>query len=353
MTCHNHDYSGGFSSAKRFFRSVLRVGIASFLFLTCSTALAQFTSAQERFAEYEQATTEIQERLAQNDREGAEKSQDKARMALLSCRRLYEAAAIEETEDVEARLGYGQVLRLLEDHDLAAAFFLRSLDIAPESAPLWKRYGEAALVGPEPAKAVEALRKSLSLKGLSEKEAAQVHAQLGFVYLEQRVMNAARASFLEASRLDGDLLRPKVGMAMLKIWEGDVKVASADLDQLGAAVLPMDAEIRRQVRSLLSDFDRRHSFKDVAENHAAYGKLLYWAARPADAVFALNRALTLAPNSVEHLNFIARIHLQVGNGPAAQRALERSLTIEPAQEKIQGMLEQLKRQRQEATTPKP
>ena len=288
--------------------------------------------------------------------------------------RNYRLEAVRILEDTgvnyrEADSTFETLLDTLESlgyHDLAAEHLDTAVQHQQENIGLWLRLGQNRYaMGPAGHDAAfTALMKADSLRSdenlvLSNALQSDIDYALARLYYDKGLYNFALERVEAALVLDEAHLASQVLMSALEARDGKILEASNRLEVLGRALQPLDAQTRILLRESLAHFDQtRGAFPDTAEHHFAYSRLLYRAARIHEAVLALQRCTVLRPDDIETWNFLAAIHLQLGNYPAARHAYEQSLEIQADQPAIQSSYEQLKAfleemeaQQQNAETP--
>ncbi len=242
------------------------------------------------------------------------------------------------------------VLESLGYHDLAAEHLDKAVLHQQENAELWLRLGQNRnAMGPAGHdQAFTALMKADALRpdeNPVHTKALQpsIDYELARLYYEKGLYSFARERVEAALTLDDSHLASHVLLSALDARDGRILEASNRLEVLGRALQPLDAQTRILLRESLAHFDQaRGAFPDTAEHHFAYSRLLYRAARIHEAVLALQRCTVLRPDDIETWNFLAAIHLQLGNYPAARYAYEQSLAINADQPSIQSSYESLK-----------
>ena len=300
--------------------------------------VAKFNAEQEKIAaDFAQGIQSAEQQAAYEARQAASMAQ------LREAKRLFEQAGLPKVEDVDLLREYVVVLRTLGDDDLAAEALAVAVDLAPEEGALWIERGEClAAMGPaHAAAAIAALRKGLDTNPEAPSK-ARAWFQLGRIYADAALDDFARAAYQKVLEFQPEAVRTQIGLAGLDARAGDVASAEGRLDALGRKAAPYDAETRVMLRAALADFDRtRRFFADTAENHGAYGKLLYRAGRLNEAAVATERAVKLAPQDWETLNFLGAIHMQLGSAAGARSAYERSLAVNPMQPDVRRSLESI------------
>ena len=243
---------------------------------------------------------------AQNAAEAVKQHGKQAHDLLQEAIKLYEEAGVARASDAAVVEDYANLLAANGDFDLAADALKRMAAREPGNAGLWAKLGEnLGKVGPQGhAAACEAFRKSLELDRNSP-GAARAYFALGELQWRQGLYELAQENVEAGLTLAPDDVRGHIAQSALKARSGRVLESSKELDAVGKAAQPYDAETRALLRQALADFDAaRRSFEDTAENHAAYARLLYRAARVPEAILAAQRATRLNPKDFETLNFM-------------------------------------------------
>lgn len=259
-------------------------------------------------------------------------------------RNAFEGAGAASSRDPEILRAHAKALRVLGDYDLAAEVLQQALRYVPEDAALWTQLGsDLAESGPLVRKdAFKALQKALALDSQSP-AAAQTHYALGDLYYRKGLFEFAQEHQEAAVQRDPAHVRARIALAALRIRAGEILEGSRELDALGRSAQPYDIETRILLREALAAFDAaRRWFPDTAENHTAYARVLYRAARFPDAILAARRATTINPGDYETWNFVAAIQSQLGNIPQAREAYVNSLEVNPDQPQVRAVLEQMK-----------
>jgi Flp pilus assembly protein TadD len=246
------------------------------------------------------------------------------------------------TQDAGALLEFA---RRCEDEgafDLAAEALVQAVALRPEELALRVRLAENRYRMGAAGKSDAFDEAGLVLA--EESASAELKARAGMVraliQLEQGLWGPAGEGFQEVLAAQPDHTRAAIGLAAVETARGDIGAASARLDGLGAAAQPFDAETRYLLRVALQSFQsERRTFADAADNHAAYGKLLYRAGRLPEAVLALRRAATQRGNDTATWNLVAAIGAQLGDAAATRAACEASLAINPEQPEIAKLLD--------------
>ncbi len=303
----------------------------------------------EAFKHFQDTVAKQTAAMAQQDMTAYETLDIEATSALRKAESAY-ADAFRSTGDEDSALGYIAVLREKGDDDLGAEVARQALDQGLDSAALWRSYGSCLLVSgaADRQAGIDALYTSLD-RDKESPGAVATWNELGSYYLDTGMAEAASKAFTEALALDATDTRARLGALVVAVYDGDVAKAGTILSEVGRAAQPYDTQLRAQLRIALDDFDGyRKSFSDTAENHYAYARLLYSAARLPQAILAVSRATTLAPNDTAIWNFLGALQLQLGDYPSAQKSYESSLRANSEQSDIQQTVEKLKEAQQEA-----
>ncbi len=320
------------------------------LLAALSPAMAQpAVSGGEALKRYEAAIAQQQEALANRDSATYAQQERNAADALSDAALAFETQYA-DTPDVANAMGYITAVRLRGDHDLAAAFAKKALDDGLDHAALWRERGTGLLnMGTKyEEEGINALYNALERDDQSA-EAVTTWNELGSYYIDSGMPRAAHQAFEAALAIESGNVRAQLGQLVVDVFRGNIPEAGTRLSALGKEAQPYDILLRRQLRLALVDFDEhRRSFSDTAENHDAYARLLYAAARLPQAVLAAQRAARLAPDDTAKWNFLAAIQLQMGDYPGARSSYESSLKANPDQPNIQQTLEQLKQAQEQA-----
>jgi len=313
----------------------------------CAAFAQEFSTAHNKIAAFEAEQEEMNRALAAGDVKAAQQHDAMGRRCLREAKDGFEEAGIDTAGDVNVLLAYVAVLEHLGDYDLATETLERVIKRTPPDAALWTRLADnLAQVGPTRRKeAFGAFRNALALDDASP-AAAKTWYGLGELYRRESLYDFARECYEKAAGLDPEDILTRIALAALDIRDGKVAEGSKRLDDLGKAAQPYDAETRVLLRQALWDFDAaRRWLDDTPENHVAYARVLYRAARWPEAIAAAQRAVRLDPQDYETWNFLAAIQMQLGNLQPAIDAYERSLTAQPEQPDVRQTLGQLKAQR--------
>lgn len=311
---------------------------------------ATIDEAQQQLASYRSVLGEMQEALSRQDSAAFETLLQRSADLLADAREAFESAGAAQSADPAVVLSYAEVIKFSGDDDLGAEMARSALDRGVESAALWRIYGEMCLAMGSLSyqRGVEALRKSTAMDGTSL-ESAETWFALGEHYLNREMPDAAAKAFAAALEANPAHVPTQLGNAALRIYAGDIAAAGSIIEKVGRAAQPYDIMLRSMVRAALQDFERaRRTFSDTAENHYAYARLMYIAARFPEAVLAAKRAGHLAPDRTDILNFLGAIEIQMSDLPGALEAYEASLRAKPDQPQVQQTLEQLRQAQQES-----
>ena len=314
---------------------------------------ATLDEARQHLTAYQSVRGEMQEALARQDMAAYESLEQKSLGHLADAGKAFESAGAGESDDPEVVYSYAETMKVAGNDDLGAEIVRGALDRGVESPGLWRIYGEMCLAsGPARRQdGVDALRKSVELDGTTPASAGAWFA-LGRFYLEKEMPEPASKAFASALAADPAHVPAQLGDAAAKVYSGDIAGAGAIIEKVGRAAQPYDTLLRSMVRAALQDYERaRRSFNDTVENHYAYARLMYIAARLPEAIQAAKRAGHLGKDRVDILNFLGAIQIQSGDLPGAIEAYEASLTAKPDQAPIQQTLAQLKKAQQESVQP--
>ena len=319
-----------------------------FIAVASLTAFAQGESgslqgARDSVSKYREEVKAQQAAMAEGLFNEADARGAAARVALQRARTAYEEAGAPASADNEILFEYAEVTRLLGYHDLTGEAMETVVTRDPANAKAWGTLGAAKIkCGPkhEP-RGLEALLKAVQLEGDSP-AAAPWRVALAELYQAQGLPDFAREQLEKALALATDNAEGVVRLAVLDARAGKIRAANDAIDKLGKAAVPLDSLTRVLLREALDTFERDGgTFDDVAENHAAYAKLLYRASRMPESLLAASRAVQLNPADTATLNFAASVYMQLGNADAARQAYEKSLAVNPEQPTVQEALKRL------------
>ncbi len=308
-----------------------------------------FLNGDDALQRYEAALGKGQEAMAKNDAAAIESLGIEAESALAEALEAYRDH-YDATGDAGSAQRYIRVLRLKGDHDLAAEIAAETLDSGADSALLWREYGSALLTmgKKKQQEGIDALYESLK-RDKTSPEAVKTYNELGFFYLNNAMPVAAASAFDAVLAMDSTDTQGQLGRLVVDVYNGDIGQAGDRLSAVGRDAQPYDVILRAQLRLALRDFDiHRRSFSDTVENHYAYARLLYSAARLPQAIMAGKRAARLAKTDIKLWNFLGAIQSQIGDYPGAQRSYEASLKANPDQPDVRGTVEKLKEAQQPA-----
>jgi tetratricopeptide (TPR) repeat protein len=329
---------------------ILTLCLIATLCFGAGDARALIDEARQHLASYKAVIAEMEEARNRQDGAAYENLGKKSLEHLADAGKAFEASNAAGSDDPEVVYSYAEVMKLAGNDDLGAEMVEQALARGVESPGLWRIYGEMCLAsGPARRQdGVDALRKSTELDGTTP-ASAEAWFALGRFYLENEMPEAASKVFASALAADPAHVPSRLGDAAVKIYGGDIAGAGAIIEEVGKAAQPYDVLLRTMVRAALLDFDRaRRSFADTVENHYAYARLTYIAARFPEAVLAAKRAGAMAKDRTDILNFLGAIQIQSGDIPGAIEAYEASLRAQPDQAHIQQTLEQMKKAQQES-----
>jgi tetratricopeptide (TPR) repeat protein len=316
---------------------------------------ASIDEARKHLASYKTVIAEMEDARNRQDSATYESLGKKSREHLADAGKAFEASNAAGSDDPEVVYNFAEVMKLAGNDDLGAEMVEQALDRGVESPALWRIYGEMCLAsGPaHRQEGVDALRKSTELDGTTPASADAWFA-LGRFYLDSEMPEPAAKAFASALAVDPAHVPSRLGDAAAKVYRGDIAGAGALIEEVGKAAQPYDILLRTMVRAALLDFDRsRRTFTDTVDNHYAFARLTYIAARLPEAVLAAKRAGALAKDRTDILNFLGAIQIQSGDLPGAIEAYEASLRAQPDQAHIQQTLEQMKKAQQESAPQQP
>lgn len=314
---------------------------------------AALAAAHVKIRDYHAASGAREAALAQNRGDEAREQETKARAALREAQILLEQAGAANAKDPVVLREYAEVLQLKGDYDLAAETLERAVKFAPADAALWFALGADRMkIGPKwRLDALTALRKSLDLEDAGV-NAAKTWSLLGDLYWAEGLFDTAREHYDQALKLAPDDVWTKIALAAANIRDARMLEGSKTLDDLGKAAQPFDVQTRERLREALQGFDAaRRWFPDTAENHAAYARVLYRAARFPEAVLAARRAARMNPADFATWNFIAAMQLQLGNLEKAQEAYQKSLEANTEQPQVREALDRIQAESKKLPTP--
>jgi len=314
----------------------------------CEAVFAQGGSlavqrAREAMADYRKELDAQQAALAQGLFNEADARLAASSAALKQAQAAYEAAGAPTDASTDVLFEYADTVRLLGYFDLAGEAMETVVAREPENARAWAVLGASKIeCGPklEP-RGLEALQKSVALDGASE-ESAVARVALGKLYYKQGLYDFASEELEKAVAAAPDDAEAVIRLAALQARGGQIREASDAINALGKAAQPHDALARVLLRECLDTFERDGGiFEDTAENHIAFSKLLYRAARIPEALLAASRAVALNPADFDTLNFAGSMYIQMGNADGARQAYEKSLSVNPDQPTVKDALKQL------------
>ncbi len=312
-------------------------------------AQAEFEEAHQKWAAYQSAMTQMEEARERQDMETVQKKMTEAAACLRGARHSFEKAGIADSEQLEECLAYVEVLETLGYADLAAEVLEGVVAREKSQVALWLRLAKNwAQCGPQKRHATwDALQEALQLEPAS----AEALSLLGDFYWDEGLYAFAQESYVKAHAASPTTWTT-LALAILKVWEGNIGEASTEIDALGGAGQAYDVETRERLRTALAEFTAaQRYFSDTAENHMAYARLLYRAARLPEAIMAIERAVVLAPKGYQAWNFLAAMQMQLGNLGKAREAYEYSLQAHSDQPQVRAALERLQPQQKAASKP--
>lgn len=227
---------------------------------------------------------------------------------------------------------YRKLLQDLGYYDLLAECL--ESDGSPDDAVKWREIGIAWMnVGP---KGVQAAFNAFdqALKDAPEDEESL--CLKACLFHREGAYEQARQGYEDTLKINPNNVRAKLGEAVLKIREGDIKAASDEIHALGSDAQPYDVITRVMLRKALYDFEQQGgTYAETAGNHYAFSQLLYRAARFSDALNTAYTAAKMETDNIELWNFIGAVQWQLGDFEQAKSAYDQSLTIDPNQPDIQ------------------
>lgn len=248
------------------------------------------------------------------------------------------------TSDLAALDDFAKACEAQESYDLASEALSRAVTLAPDNPELRVRLAECQYKVGEAGRsaAFEQARAVTRLVDAEPYLRARALLVSGLIYFEQGMLPEAEKDFAEALSLTPGNVQAEIGLAAAEAARGNLRAASGRLDALGSASQPYDVETRYLLRWALTRFEQdRQVFPDAAEDHAAYGRLVYRAGRLPDAMMALRRAATLTATDPALWNLTAGIAAQLGQTAEVRAACEASLAINPDQPEIRQLLDSL------------
>lgn len=322
-------------------RKLIVAAVSILIAMPCLAA--SISEARAVMAQFDAELKMALDANAQNDAAGLQQHQRKAVEYLKQARDLYDKSGAASSRDVDIVREYAAVLIKTGDFDLAAEVLRRGTGLAPKDAGMWRELGRAlGLMGHgEAAESVRALQESIKLEPEGA-GAATAYANLGRVYRQEGLFDLVRESLDKAISLDVNCVTAKVGLAAANVQDGAMREAADALEKLGT--LPI--EVQAQLPSLLGDavthFQSSHrTFADTAENHLAYGKILFQIGRISEAVEAAERSAKLGPDAYATWNFLGDLSLQLRRTERAREAYKRSLELKADQPMTQERLQSL------------
>lgn len=328
-----------------FFRQVALGAIAGVISVAAVFAEPgpELQRAREAFGTYQKESAAKDAALAQRDAAQIDAHASAARKALLDAQAAYESLGAPQRGEADILFEYANVTRILGYHDRAAEAMETQVARDPKDAKAWALLGASAIeCGPKRApRGLEALRKSIALDGAS-KDSAVAYLGLGKLYQEQGLYDLATEALTKATANDPANAEAVIRLAALNARAGKILEAETAIDGLGKSAYAHDALTRVLLRESLATFegDGRY-FDDKAENHAAYAKLLYRAARTPEAILAAGRATRLNPKDTATYNFMGSLFTQIGNAEGARTAYQKSLDADSNQPNIAEALKAL------------
>ncbi len=299
------------------------------------------TKGDDAYSTYLNAVSaSLQAADAGNTAEAVQQRKD-ATAALVQARRFYELGRAYHSDEVDTLTGYGLVLGLMGDFDLAAKAFRRVLKMTPDDPDAWLNLGRSLAETGVAKEAVEVFQRCIDLSGGAELE-AEAHVALGDLYLDRGVHMLAEEQYTAALEASSELVVAKIALAGLKLRLGLAAEADQLLEALGDIGAVYNGPMQEHLVKALRDFDEARLWvPDDKENQMGYAKLLSRVGRATDAIAPVKRALALDGQDYEGWNLLGSQYRRVGETKSAQAAFIKSLGINPDQPEILDTLQAL------------
>ncbi len=325
-------------------------------FLCCAAAALAQTPGAEAIEAYQAAMDRYWQAAARGQAPAARAAQADAQTALLEARTaLEQAGAARPGSPPDSLLAYAQTLAWQGNYDLAAERLAAALRVQGNVPALQAALADyARWCGDDWQKrGLDAAQAVIDGEAEPDLRARALQARGDYLW-RAGLYDLAGADYAAAAELVPENVENALRLAADEARRGDVVQASARLDELGQAAQRHDAETRARLREALHNFERRSlTFADDAAHHAAYGKLLYRAARLGEAALAVRRALELDPGRIDDWSFLGAVNSQLGNLDAALRAYEEALERAPEQPALRELVERLRRVQDEQRPQQP
>lgn len=267
----------------------------------------------------------------------------KAKEMFAEARQLIEQAGGMRLDDAEALVDYAGVLQAQNDADLAAKALRRATRIEPEDPDVWLALGRGLLTPlyRRPDEAARALERAAEAGAGGRVEGA-ARAVLGRLYWDKGLFDFAGEEWSRALEVAPEEVSAQAGMAAILARRGNMADASQLVQKIAEASPDALVVVGPLLGEALEDFEQSGLWiDDTAEAHFAYASLLLRAGRYAESVAPLERTVALDPENHIAWNMIGSIHGQLGRADRAREAFERSLHINPDQERTREALKAL------------
>lgn len=258
-------------------------------------------------------------------------------------RKLFEEAGGIELRDAEALADFAGVLHSLNDSDLAADALRKAVRLEPDNPALWLALGRG-LLSPlyrRPAEAEDALKHAARI-GAGDAVEGEARAVLGRLYWDKGLSDFAEREWRRTLEVAPENTLARTGMAAVLVRRGEMVAASERVEEVvqeSPGALMLAGEL---LRKGVADFERSGLwFEDTAKAHFAYASLLLRAGRYAESIGPLRRTVKLDPENHVAWNMIGSISAQLGRVEQAREAFERSLELNPDQERTREALKAL------------
>lgn len=309
------------------------------LFVSAGYAASDFTQARAALAQYRTETAAVDDALSKQDAPAVQQHQTAASDALKRARALYEEAGAAKTHDMQVLREYGEILATVGDYDLAAETWHKIVDATPADASAWKELGRSLseLGHTRAQEALQALRRSLDLA-----PEADTYFLLGRLYRREGLCDLASEALGKALEREPAHMGARIAMAALKIQDGHVREANADLDAIGLPPPRYAAEFDQAIKEAVDYLlDARRILPDTPEDALAYAKIMLRAGHLPEALYAAERAARLASNDETIQNFIGDVAVTLNMRDRAREAYNRSLELKPEQPRTKERLQAL------------
>jgi tetratricopeptide (TPR) repeat protein len=255
-----------------------------------------------------------------------------------------ERDGVRTTDRAEMAFTYGDLLVRLGDIDLAVIALRNASKLAPEKVNYALAHGTIAVGLGEgfEDEATKALHAVIEMDPESQ-SAADAHAQLADVYRRSGLYDLTLESVEAALTISPDHARAQFLKAVCLARLGRFLEANTLMDAVAVSAPSLAGDSHSWLYDAVLDFERRNLWvADTAEEHAAYGKMLIRVNRLPDSMNSLRHAVRLNPGDAVVWNLLGSVYRQANLIDSARDAFERSLAIDPDQERTRQVLEQLK-----------